>query len=73
MNVFCKHALVKNHALAKACMWRRRTYELFRDIVILMRDTEMRNQRELYRMRIEILDWENRVTFVPDSKTPEGR
>jgi hypothetical protein len=38
---------------AKACTWRRRTFELFRDIVILMRDTGMRNQRELYRMRIE--------------------
>lgn len=58
---------------AKACTWRRRTFELFRDIVILMRDTGMRNQRELYRMRIENLDRENRVTFVPDSKTPEGR
>ena len=33
----------------------------------------MRNQRELYRMRIENLDWESRVIFVPDSKTPEGR
>src|SRR5215469_18326552 len=33
----------------------------------------MRNQRELYRMRIEDLDWGNRVIFVPDSKTPEGR
>jgi len=58
---------------AQACTWRRRTFELFRDIVILMRDTGMRNQRELYRMRIENLDWENRVIFVPDSKTPEGR
>jgi integrase len=58
---------------AKACTWRKRTFELFRDIVILMRDTGMRNQRELYRMRIENLDWENRVIFVPDSKTPEGR
>ena len=33
----------------------------------------MRNQRELYRMRIENLDWQNRVIFVPDSKTAEGR
>jgi integrase len=55
----------------RACTWRRRTFELFRDIVILMRDTGMRNQRELYRMRIENLDWENRVIFVPDSKTSE--
>ena len=38
-----------------------------------MRDTGMRNQRELYRVRIENLDWENRVIFVPESKTPEGR
>jgi integrase len=55
------------------CSWRQRTSVLFRDIVILMRDTGMRNQRELYRMRIENLDWENRLIFVPDSKTPEGR
>jgi hypothetical protein len=37
-----------------------------------MRDTGMRNKRELYRMRIENLDWESRVIFVPDSKTEEG-
>jgi len=58
---------------AEACTWRRRTFELFRNIVILMRDTGMRNQRELYCMRIENLDWQNRVNFVPDSKTAEGR
>src|SRR6201993_5128331 len=29
---------------AQACTWRRRTLELFRDIIILMRDTGMRNQ-----------------------------
>ncbi len=38
-----------------------------------MRDTGMRNERELYRMRIENLDWEGRMIFVPDSKTEEGR
>jgi integrase len=58
---------------ASACKWRQRTRELFRDIVILMRDTGMRNERELFQMRIENLDWQNRVIFVPDSKTPEGR
>jgi integrase len=58
---------------AAACKWHQRTRELFSDIVILMRDTGMRNQRELYRMCIENLDWENRVIFVPDSKTAEGR
>lgn len=56
-----------------ACNWRPRTRDLFRDIVILMRDTGMRNERELFRMRIENLDWQNRVIFVPDSKTAEGR
>jgi integrase len=60
-------------AAASVCKWRQRTRELFHDIVILMRDTGMRNQSELYRMRIENLDWQNRLIFVPDSKTPEGR
>ena len=58
---------------AAACNWRIRSLQLFRDIVILMRDTGMRNERELYRMRIENLDWDSRVIFVPDSKTEEGR
>ena len=53
---------------AAACNWRKRSLQLFQDIVILMRDTGMRNERELYRMRIENLDWDNRVIFVPDSK-----
>jgi integrase len=60
-------------AASTRCKWRPRTQELFRDIIILMRDTGMRNERELFRMRIENLDWDNRVIFVPDSKTPEGR
>jgi len=55
------------------CRWRARTRELFRDILALMRDTGMRNERELFRMRIENLDWNNQTIFVPDSKTPEGR
>ena len=58
---------------ASACRWRQRTRQLLRDIVILMRDTGMRNERELFRMRIENLDWQNQVILVPDSKTPEGR
>jgi integrase len=58
---------------AVACKWRPGTLKLFCDIVILMRDTGMRNERELFQMRIENLDWPNRVIFVPDSKTPEGR
>jgi integrase len=60
-------------AASTRCKWRFRTRELFGDIIILMRDTGMRNERELFRMRIENLNWENRVIFIPDSKTPEGR
>jgi integrase len=60
-------------ASAADCNWRNRSFHLFRDIVILMRDTGMRNERELYRMRIENLDWEGHIIFVPDSKTAEGR
>lgn len=60
-------------AAAEACGWRRRSFELFRDIIILARDTGMRNRRELYRIRIENLDWKERTIFVPDSKTPDGR
>lgn len=58
---------------AAECNWRNRSLRLFQDIVILMRDTGMRNERELYRMRIENLDWDGCVIFVPDSKTAEGR
>jgi len=57
-------------AASTRCNWRPRTRELFCDIIVLMRDTGMRNERELFRMRIENLNWENRVIFVPDSKFP---
>jgi hypothetical protein len=36
---------------AAACNWRKRSLQLFRDIIVLMRDTGMRNERELYRIR----------------------
>ena len=38
-----------------------------------MRDTGMRNARELYRMRVENIDWNSRVIFNPNSKTKKGR
>jgi integrase len=43
------------------------------DIIVLMRDTGMRNARELYRMRIENIDWHTRLIFNPDSKSTKGR
>lgn len=50
-----------------------RLVELFRDVVVLMRETGMRNKRELYRIRIENIDWMNKSIFIPDSKTANGR
>lgn len=44
-----------------------------KDIVVLMRDTGMRNVRELYRMRVENVDFNNHVIFNPNSKTTKGR
>jgi len=58
---------------AKSCNWKPAMFDLFRDIIILARDTGMRNGPELYRIRTENLDWSNRIIFVSDSKTPEGR
>jgi len=58
---------------AAACNWKKDIFERFRDVVILMRDTGMRNERELYHIRLEHLHWDDRTIFVPDSKTGEGR
>jgi integrase len=58
---------------AAQCGWTAKSLHLFEDIVKLMRDTGMRNGRELYRMRIESIDFRSRSIFIPDSKTKEGR
>ena len=57
---------------AAECNWRPKTLELFRDIVMLARDTGMRNEKELYRTRIENIGWDRHIVFVPDSKTVTG-
>jgi integrase len=43
------------------------------DIILVMRDTGMRNARELYRMRVENVDFDAGTIFTPDSKTESGR
>jgi integrase len=58
---------------AALCGWRAKSFDLFRDVVVLMRETGMRNERELYRVRIENIDWMNKLIFIPDSKTQSGR
>lgn len=57
---------------AEQCNWQPKTLQLFRDVVILVRDTGMRNEKELYKIRIENIDWDRRLIFVPDSKTING-
>jgi len=44
-----------------------------RDVLMIMRDAGMRNQKEVFTMRWEHLDWSNSRYFVYDSKTPKGR
>src|SRR5215469_17201302 len=52
-------------AAAAKCGWTPKSLQLFSDIVQLMRDTGMRNRRELYQMRIENIDWRTRNIFIP--------
>lgn len=43
------------------------------DVIIVMRDTGQRNARELYRMKVENIDFDAGTIFTPDSKTRSGR
>jgi len=40
---------------------------------VLMTSASCHRAKELFPLRIENLDWNNRTIFVPDSKTPNGR
>jgi integrase len=42
-------------------------------IIMIMRDTGMRNVRELYRLRVENIYWDNRVIFNPNSKAKKQK
>src|SRR5258708_36743462 len=53
--------------------WTRKMHDTLRDVVVLVRDTGIRNKKELYCARIEDIDWNNRVFFIPASKTDNGR
>jgi integrase len=43
------------------------------DVIVTMRETGMRNARELYCMRIENMLWHQTLIFNPHSKTAKGR
>jgi hypothetical protein len=44
-----------------------------RDVLMIMRDSGMRNQKEVFSMRWERMDWANCRYFVYESKSPRGR
>jgi len=60
-------------AAAASLGWRKGSLQLFKDVVMLVRDSGMRNGKELYRIQIENIDWKNRAIYLPDSKSEEGR
>ena len=60
-------------SLLERDIWTRKMHGTFRDIIVLVRDTGMRNKKELFCARIEDIDWNNRAFFIPDSKTDNGR
>jgi len=44
-----------------------------RDVLMIMRDTGMRNHKEVFSMRWEHVDWTNSRYYVYDSKTTKGK
>jgi integrase len=54
-------------------LWTRKMYAAFSDVIVFVRDTGMRNKKELFCARIEDIDWNDRVFFIRDSKTDNGR
>jgi hypothetical protein len=46
-------------------------YELQWNIIILARDTGMRNQRELYRIRVENLAWDDESSLCRTARRPK--
>jgi hypothetical protein len=44
-----------------------------RDVLVIMRDSGMRNHKEIFVMRWEYVDWANDRYYVYESKSPKGR
>lgn len=57
---------------AAECDWRPPIFELFRDVVILIRDTGMRNEKELYQVRIENINWDRQTRSGVDHGRKAG-
>jgi hypothetical protein len=54
----------------KSGEWKPKVRSLFGDLVMLVRDTGMRNERELYRVRIENIDWKKKLSLCPTARLP---
>lgn len=52
---------------------RRVCSSILRDVIILIRETGMRNVSELYQMRIENINWDDRTIFNPKGKSKNAR
>jgi hypothetical protein len=50
-------------------LWTRKMHAAFSDVVVFVRDTGMRNKKELFCARIEDIDWNNRVLFTDQHGT----
>ncbi len=48
--------------------WTRKMHDTFREVVVFVRDTGMRNKKELFCARIEDIDWNNRVFLYPTAR-----
>ena len=65
-----RERIIDEHVEAKLLP---RCKQPLRHVLMIMRDAGMRNQKEVFTMRWEHLDWSNSRYFVYDSKTPKGR
>jgi hypothetical protein len=53
--------------------WIRKMSNAFCDVVVLVRDTGMRNKKELFCARIEDIDWKSRVFLVRARSGSSGK
>lgn len=66
--------LLEEHELRPVCIYVREKGDLvINESQLRMRETGMRNERELFQVRIENINWDTRRVFVPESKTKSGR
>jgi integrase len=65
-----RERIIDAHVEAKLLQFCKRP---LRDVLMIMRDSGMRNQSEAFRTRWEHMDWSNNRYFVYESKSAKGR